>query len=108
MVLSGLVDGAISRRPKSPSSLLYPLGLLHLRLVGRLRLLQTRGRVGERPVLLLVVLGLLPCDLAVLPGDFRLTNGAFLLQLLAGAVVLFGLLLRGPGFFGQPLVINSL
>src|SRR3954469_17875726 len=108
MVLSGLVDGAISRRPKSPSSLLYPLGFLHLGLVGSLRLLQACGRVSQRPILLLVFLCLLPGDLGVLLRDFRLTNGALLLELLGSAVIFLGLLLGGPGFLGQPLVVSSL
>src|ERR1044072_9038604 len=96
-----------SRRPKSPSSLLYPLGFLHLGLVSRLRLLQTCGGVGEGSILLLVFLRLPACDLRVLLGDFRLTNRAFLLELLGSAVVFLGLLLRGPGFFRQPLLVGS-
>ncbi len=58
MGASPLLDARVIRRPKSPSSL-FDLRFLHLRLVGRLRLLQTGRRIRQRLVALLILFGLL-------------------------------------------------
>ena len=109
MVLSGLIDAAVSRRPKSPSSLLDPLRLLDLRLVGGLRLLETCGRVGERLVVLLVFLGLLARAIsAFFLRDLGFALGALLLELLRPRDRLPRPSSARPGFRRPLLVVDGL
>ena len=95
MVLSGLIDAAVSRRPKLPSSLFYPLRLFHLSLISRLGLLETCGSFGECPIFLLVLFRLLVRALGVLPCHFCFADRAFLFELRGGATVYLGLI-PGP------------
>src|SRR6478672_971072 len=93
-------------RPRSPSSLLDPLRLVDLRLVGRLRLLQAGSRVGEDLVALLVFLGLLAGDLGVLLRDRGFAHRALLRELLGGAAIDLGLPVGGLLLLGLTLLVE--